>query len=365
MKMNRDKLEKLASEKSSPCVTISMNTHRTHPDNAEDAIILGNLLKETEARLVEEYGQDQVSELLKKVKSLKTEIDVNYDMDSLHIFLSDSTKEIIKSLWVTPQDTVHISERFAIRPLIKLYNRTEEYLILLLSQSGASLFHAIDETISKEIEDENFPFTKDSDIFQPNKRDHKEKLIDGKQADNLILEFFNKIDKAVVKVHNKTDMNCVVICTDDNYSRLMQAADKPSIYFGNVNINHKEISNDKMSISAWDEVKKLQEQKRDEGIKEMLDAVGQKKVLIDLTDIFIAAKEGRGELLICHEDFHQAVKMNGELSFDLVEDSKTPGAIDDITSEIAWEVISKKGRVIFTKLDEIKSLGEITLKVRY
>lgn len=41
------------------------------------------------------------------------------------------------------------------------------------------------------------------------------------------------------------------------------------------------------------------------------------------------------------------------------------GVIDDITSEIAWEVISKKGRAIFTTQDELKSLGEIALKVRY
>jgi hypothetical protein len=37
--MKREQLEKLASEKGNPCVTISMNTHRTHPDNAEDNIL--------------------------------------------------------------------------------------------------------------------------------------------------------------------------------------------------------------------------------------------------------------------------------------------------------------------------------------
>jgi len=48
-----------------------------------------------------------------------------------------------------------------------------------------------------------------------------------------------------------------------------------------------------------------------------------------------------------------------------VDDSTTPNAIDDITSTIAWEVISKKGRVIFTSQDEIKDLGKIVLKTRY
>jgi hypothetical protein len=39
--------------------------------------------------------------------------------------------------------------------------------------------------------------------------------------------------------------------------------------------------------------------------------------------------------------------------------------IDDISSEIAWNVISKNGRAIFTNSEELKTLGDIALKVRY
>ena len=70
-------------------------------------------------------------------------------------------------------------------------------------------------------------------------------------------------------------------------------------------------------------------------------------------------------MLIAHDEFHQAVKMTGEFSFDLVNDVTLPGVTDDITSDIAWEVISKKGRAIFTSQEELKSLGDIVLKVRY
>jgi len=66
-----------------------------------------------------------------------------------------------------------------------------------------------------------------------------------------------------------------------------------------------------------------------------------------------------------NDDFHQAVRVTDEFSLDLVTDVTLEGVIDDITSEIAWDVISKKGRAIFTTQDELKSLGEIALKVRY
>ncbi len=97
----------------------------------------------------------------------------------------------------------------------------------------------------------------------------------------------------------------------------------------------------------------------------MQEAIVQSKVLADLQEIYQASIDGRGDLLIVHQDFSQAVAMKDERTFDLVDDLATTNAIDDITSMIAWEVISKKGRVVFTSQDEIKDLGKIVLKTRY
>jgi hypothetical protein len=36
----REQLQRLATETDAPCVTISLNTHRTHPDNEQDEIVL-------------------------------------------------------------------------------------------------------------------------------------------------------------------------------------------------------------------------------------------------------------------------------------------------------------------------------------
>lgn len=358
--MKREKLEKLASEKSSPCVTISMNTNRTYPDNQQDVIVLKNLLKEAHERVINEFGKRPVTDLLEKIDAVEKEIDVNYNLDSLHIFLSNSTREIIRSSWPILQNAVHVSESFAVKPLIKDFNRTEDYHILVLSQSGVRLFHAINDSIAGEIKNDDFPFAKNPHILTDSN-----KLSDGKKVDNMVREFFNTIDKAMVKVYHKTGMKCVVICTEDNYSRFMQVADIPSMYLGYASINYNNTENHTIAGDAWQIVKPLQEQSRTEAIKEMQEAVGKGKVITDLSEIFRAAKEGRGDLLLSHDDFHQAVKMTGEFSFDLVNDVTLPGVVDDIASDIAWEVISKKGRAIFTDREEIKSLGGIVLKARY
>ncbi|MDQ2719340.1 MAG: hypothetical protein M3Z26_06200 [Bacteroidota bacterium] len=147
----KNTLANIASEKNNHCVTISLNTHRTHPDNIPDVIQLKKLLNEAEERVIAEFGKRPVKELLGKIETVVNEIDSNYNLDSLHIFLSNDTNEIIKSPWPIQENTVHISGTFSIKPLIKQFNRTENYLILLLSQSRVKLLHAINDVSDVEL----------------------------------------------------------------------------------------------------------------------------------------------------------------------------------------------------------------------
>ena len=358
--MKKEKLEKLATEKNDPCVTISMNTNRTFPDNQNDIIVLKNLLEEANERVIKEFGKRPVRDLLEKIAHIESEVDVNYNLDSLHIFLSNTTQEIIRSAWPTASNMVHVSESFAVKPLIKQFNRTVEYLILMLNQSDVRLLMAVNDGIVGEINNDDFPFVNDAD-----EQTDTEDINDAKQTKSKTLEFFNKVDKAVVSVYNKTGMKCVVISTSDNYNRFLKMADKPLVYIGWTNHSQDNEGNTSVAKDAWQIVRVLQEKAKAENIREMLEAVGSGMVITELSEIYRAAKEGRGDLLIVNDDFHQAVRVTDEFALDLVTDVTLPDVIDDISSEIAWEVISKKGRAIFTTLDELKVLGDIALKVRY
>jgi len=358
--MNKDKIEKLASERNNPCVTISLNTHRTHPDCVKDGLVIKNLCKEATERLLAEFNKREIASLLAKLYAISDEIDIRHNLESLHIFLSNDTKEIIKTIWPTEEDKVHISNSFSVRNLIKAYNRNENYLILLLSQSGVHLFKAQNQIILEEVINEDFPFDEN-----PHFHTNAVRLSDPKAIDNMIREFLNQVDKAIVNVYNQKHLKCVVVCTEDNYSHLMHVAERPDIYFGYSNINYNNIALHSLVAQAWPLVMEAQEKYRKNAILEIQEAVSGGKVITDLNEIYRAAKEGRAELLISHNDFRQAVKMNGDVSFELKENAKEMGVIDDITSDIAWEVLSKKGRVIFTEQDEIKTLGNIALKVRY
>jgi len=358
--MQKVQFEKLASAKSNPSVTISMNTHRTHPENLQDAILLKRLCKETEERLISEFGKREILPLLENLELIPMEIDTNYNLDSMHIFLSNETKEIVKSAWPVQEDRVQISDTFAIGSLIKSASRDFEYLIVLLSQNVFKIFVALNNAIVGEIENESFSVSENtsSDTERNN-------INDLKSADNAKSEYFNKVDKGIVKVFNQTNLNCVVMCTDDNYSSLLKVADKPAIYKGHKSMDANNQSSLQIAAQAWEIMQKQQEIREKEAIEEMKEAAGYGKTITDLRSILKAAKEGRGDLLMASGSYSQAVKMTTENTFKLMDDATQPDVIDDITSVIAREVLSKKGRVVFSDLAEFTELGDIILKTRY
>lgn len=358
--MLKEQLQKLAGERNTPCVTLSLNTHRTHPDNAEDEVKLKNLVKEAEERVIAEFGKRSVASLLEKIEHIATEVDVNYNLDSLHIFLSNDTKEIVKSSWFTSHEGVHISDSFAVRSLIQSYTRSESYLLMLLSQSGVQLYEALNDKIIQEIRNEDFPVP-ENQYYNTN----PDKGSDSGYLDDLVREFLNKVDKALVKVHNETGLNCVVICTEDNYSRLQQVADKASVYLGYAAVNYNKTETHHIVKQSWEIIKTLQKEHISQALDEINEAVAKGTVFTDLQEIFQASMDGLGDLLMVHEDFSQPVIMTSDRTFELTDDKTKKGVIDDITSHIAWEVLSKKGRVFFTSRDDIKELGNIVLKTRY
>jgi len=356
----KEKLEKLASQVNETSVTISMNTHRTSPENQQDEIVLKNLIKEAENRVIEEFGKRPASGVLEKLATLSEKIDHQHNLESLHIFLSDDTEEIIKSIWPARSNTVEIDARFAVRPVIKAAVRSQEYLILVLAQSGTKLFQAENDKIIREVRDEGFPFPENPFYIT-----HADVRSDGKQVDNQVKEYFNRVDKSLVDVSRKTDLKVIVISTSDNYNKLLEVADVPSIYLGHDHKNYSESDEHHIVEQAYEMIREKQTEERSEAIEELKEAVPTGKVLTDLQEIYQASLDGRGDLLMVYQDFEQPVKMIDDRTFEYAEDSKDPGIVDDIVSLISWEVLSKKGRVHFTQQDELLDLGEIVLKTRY
>jgi len=358
--MLQDKLRQIAAVRSEICISITLPTHRTHPDCVKDGILLKNLVKEAELQILSEHPKRKAQSILKRLANVIKDVDVRHNLDSLHIFISQETTEIIRLAWPVNESHVHIGTSFNIRSLITAYNRSAEYLILVVSQSGAQLYDTLNDAVQQEILTHGFPFEA-SEFNVPG----GVAMSDSFRMDNLVREHLNRIDKAVMDLHHQSGLMCVVVSTGDNFSKLLQVADKAGIYLGHVAINYNDVSTHKIAKDAWSFIRIIQEQQRSHAVKEVEEAVKEGKVITDISEIARASFEGRGELLIADNAFKQSAKFISGSEIELLEQGNSIDTIEDVTGEIAWAVLSKKGRVFFTPEGEGSSLGPLALKVRY
>ncbi len=358
--MLQDKLIRLGTEKNDPCITISLNTHRTHPESAQDSIVLKNLCHEAAERLINDYGKRPVQEILDQLEHLPKDIDPNYNLDSLHIFLSKDTREILRSPWPSNANTVQIDDHFALTPLIKDFNRSREYLILALSLGTTHLYHALNDNVTEEVRGHGFPMP--ASRFYTTAGDEAS---DPKLIDNNIRAYMNDVDKALLQVIQDSPLSCVVISTPENFTKLLQVANRPSVYAGQAPIDYNKTAPHVLAAQAWEVMKSVAADHKRVDLENLKAAIPRGQVITDLREIWQAAREGRGDLLFVNHAFRQPVRMIDDTTFELVTDSTLPDVVDDITSQIAWEVIAKKGRAHFTAMEDMAELGPIALKTRY
>lgn len=357
--MLKEQLQQLASVQDGACVSISLATHRTHPDNLADKINLKNALKEAETRVLQEFDKRSVAGLLENLEALDKEVNHDYNSEGMFVFVSNNIKEVIRTAWPPDNNSVDLDHRFSLRNLIKAYNRSSHYYILYLSQSGVHLFEAEDDRITEEIKEGGFPLKENTHYHTDNL-----KKSDPKNIDNKLKEYFNRVDKAVVREIGSKGLPCIVSSTPYNYEVLQAVADVPQLYSGHIPVDYNNNDQHHLAKAAWEVIKEIQKQERADAIDEMFGAVSSGKVVTDVQEIWRAAHEGRGELLIVSNSLSiPAGVLSSGLSIN--EEKTTPGVTDDIVNDVAWEIISKNGKVYFTDQPALAELGEMALKVRY
>ena len=106
------KLKELKEMRAENSITIILNTHRTLPDNQKDAILLKNLVKEAERRLLDDFPKREVEGLITKLNALADKINHRENLESLVLFVNQHVAIFIR-LPIPVVDRVVIDNTFA------------------------------------------------------------------------------------------------------------------------------------------------------------------------------------------------------------------------------------------------------------
>lgn len=142
-KISFDLLKQMMEEDHKGLVSIYMPTWRYGSEAGQSRIQLKNILKEAEERLVSiGYGGREAAELLKPCTLLLDDALFWQKQDkTLALFISESSFKHFR-LPITSEETLSVSNKYYLRPLIKYLSSDTRFNVLTLSQSEIKLYKA-------------------------------------------------------------------------------------------------------------------------------------------------------------------------------------------------------------------------------
>jgi hypothetical protein len=351
-------LKKIKDIQAEACVTIILNTHRTRPDNEKDPLVLKNLVKEAEQRLYETYEKRFVWPIMDNLNKLVEKIDHQQNLESLIVFVNQKTAEYTR-LPVKVVDRVIIDNTFATRDLVRAMHQESSYYVLVLSRQNARLIEAYNDKVVTELGGD-FPIK--NNLYTTDRQD----LSSNKGTDNLIEEFFNRVDK-VVQVAIKDNPLPILLATETrNVHHYTKVADKKHTIIGDINRNRDDEKAHHIIPDAWEVVKAKNKERIAARIAELHKAVGAGKFLSDLTEIWNAIQHGRGQTLFIKKGYFQPAIMQNDkvMPIDKIEKDQKD-VIDDIVDEMIEFNLSFGGDNVFIEGDELQKFNNLALITRY
>jgi len=353
-------LKKLKEIIAENCITITLNTHRTFPDNQKDPLLLKNMIKEAETRLISSLGKKDASGLVKRLRHLESDIDHRKNLESLIIFVNEDLARYTR-LPITVENRVVIDKTFATRDLIRALHQEVDYFVLVLSQQKVRLIEAVAGKVAGEA---GYPFPIENNQFFPTS---KAELANAGRQTNLLAEFFNRIDKEVNTVRKDNPLP-VLICTEEsNYYEFLKVADQKDCYFETfLNRNRVEEKDHAIVKDAWEIVKAHTIEKNNSRKAELEKAVSTGRFLSDISDIWKAVHQGRVQtLFIAQGLFQPAIIKSGVVVPVSGEKRDKEDVIDDIYDEMIEVNMRYGGDVVFLPQDELIRFNGFGAVTRY
>ncbi|MFO7537913.1 MAG: hypothetical protein R6X32_07615 [Chloroflexota bacterium] len=147
--LDKNAIAEVLGDYEPPCLSLYQTTHRRHPENQQDPIRFGNLVKKLQQSLLQKYPADEIQPLLEPFLALADDRDFwNHTLDGLAAL---GTKDLFRvyKLQRPVAELAIVADTFHTKPLLRTLQSADRYQILGLSRHEIKLFegnrNAVDE----------------------------------------------------------------------------------------------------------------------------------------------------------------------------------------------------------------------------
>jgi len=360
--MNRREIMLLARMRSLPSVTITMPTHRTSPDNKQDPIRLKNLVVAATNRLLKDFNKREVEVVLKRMDDLASEVDHEHNLDGLAMFVNRDFGRVVRLPFLL-KERVEIGDAFATRDLVFAMNRTPRYWVLSLSERPTRLYEATRDDLL-EIAEGAFPMTfslpsggaRLPEAFGVNP---------SSKEDHYHEQFFRQVDQEYDRL-TKDDRLPLAVVGVERYLAFFHKVATENDVIAEVRGNYDHLSAHDLGKVVWPVVERAFAERRAQVFQRLEAAISARRYASTIGEVWRYAHEGRGELLLLEEGYHQPARLSDDgMNIVLSDNPEDLNVMDDAADVVVEEVLQKGGQVVFVPDGSLSAHGRVALILRY
>jgi hypothetical protein len=357
--ITRQDLKELQALTKVPALSLLLPTHRTSPDNKQDPIRVKNLVTEATDRLSEEFSTRELEPLLKNLEELVEEIDYDYALDGLALFVADDFAKKFYLPFTVPKRVI-IDQSFATRDLVYGLHRAQRYWVFLLSQNASRLLAGVGETL-KEVNNKDFPLQMEG----PGATTAPPGSADSAYVDDRHRRFFQSVDQAFTAYAADDSLPIIVGGVIRQISFFQEVSQYQSQIAGTITGNFDSATEAELMPQVWPIVQEVRAKQRADALAALDTAMGEKKVASAPEEIWQFANEGRGQLLLVENGYHIPAVVDEKGGLKIVDEKGGTEVMDDAIDEIMEAVLAKGGEVMLMDDGVLADYDRMALTLRY
>jgi len=365
-----------------PCVSLYQPTHRHHPENKQDPIRFGNLVKSLEQSLLQTHSAADARAVLEPIRALADDASFwNHTTDALALFAAEGFFRVY-TLPRTVRELAVVADSFHTKPLARLLQTTDRYQVLALNLKEVKLFEG-DRDALDEIElSSGVPRTITAALGDQLTEPHQTVASyggagagstamrhgHGGKADEVDIDaerFFRAIDRAILEHHSRpSKLPLMLASLPEHHALFRKVSHNPFLTAEALDVHPDSIPNSALVERAW----KLVEPHHTNRIKTMADhyreAVAKDHGTGDLGEAASAAVTGRVATLLVEADRQIPGRLDAATGAVTPADLSHPD-VDDLLDDLAALAMERGADVVVVAKEHMPTDTGVAAVFRY
>lgn len=360
-------------KKTFPTVSIILPVNKENPHFGITEERMNSLLKQTEEKLLDGYISPKAKPLIKDMYNLAKEIDYRNLSEGLGLYVSPYRESILHFPFPVKEKIV-IDKTFEMRDMLFAAKNSVHYAVLIISEKVVRVFHGLNRQLTekkysampynlKDTGGKGHSRTGTFTSFASAKNVSDQKAY----AEKRLNEYIREIDRVILEERSLKNTP-IVICAPKRILGHFKGITKNNNHIigyvhGNFDRAEKKDIYEKIAKLIGAQPFKKQQ----EALKKLEEATGKKETVSGIRDVWKAAYNKEGRLLLIEQDFYCPAK-TGKKPDTLITDDLDAHDIhymNDAVDDVIELVMKYGGDVIFVENGLLAEHGRIALITRF